>query len=128
MTSAQIEQVIRLQEAGKGYRTIASELGLSINSVKSWCRRHPVEETPVNGCKQCSAPLIQFPGKRKRFYCSDRCRYLWWAAHPECGGHRVEYKHVCRYCGAEFTNNRKAAEYCGRSCFAKARMKVKPDE
>ena len=79
MTSAQIEQVIRLQEAGKGYRTIASELGLSINSVKSWCRRHPVEETPVNGCKQCSAPLIQFPGKRKRIYCSDRCRYLWWA-------------------------------------------------
>lgn len=83
MTSAQIKQVIRLQEAGKGYRTIASELGLSINSVKSWCRRHPVEETPINGCKQCSAPLIQFPGKRKRIYCSDRCRYLWWAAHPQ---------------------------------------------
>ena len=128
MTSVQIEQVIRLQEAGKGYRTIAAELGLSINSVKSWCRRHPVEGMPTNGCKQCGAPLIQFPGKREKVYCSDRCRSLWWSAHPECRGHRVAYKHVCLYCGSEFTNNRKAAEYCGRACFARARMRVKPDE
>ena len=127
MTNEQKINIARLQHEGKGYRTIAAEMELPLNSVKSWCRRHPFEEAPESGCRQCGAALRQIPGKRTRLYCSDRCRNLWWASHPESRGHRIMYVHTCRYCGKEFANNRVKADYCGRLCFASARMKSAAD-
>ena len=128
MTNEQKETIARMQKNGQGYRTIAAEIGLPINSVKSWCRRHPVEDLPPDGCKQCGATLHQTPGKRMRIFCSENCKNLWWKSHPECRGHRVEYRHVCRFCGKEFVNNRLKADYCGRACFARARIKEPADE
>ena len=128
MTNEQRETITHMQRIGKGYRTIASETGLSVNSVKSWCRRHPIEVERKDRCKQCGSALVQIPGKRTRLFCSDQCRLRWWATHPECRGHRVTYVHTCRFCGKVFTNNRVKADYCGRACFAKTRMKVATDE
>lgn len=77
MTNEQIEAITRLQQAGKGYRTIAAETGLSLNSVKSWCRRHPTSTSPPSFCQQCGSAIKQIPGKRARRFCSDACRMLW---------------------------------------------------
>ncbi len=124
MTNEQKEIIIRMQRSGKGYRTIATETGLPLNSVKSWFRRHTLTDQPQKECMQCGAALVQTPGKRARLFCSDQCRSLWWAAHPERRQHRVQYKHICQCCGKTFVNDRKSAKYCGRACFAKARIKV----
>lgn len=127
MTNEQIEAITRLQQAGKGYRTIATETGLPINSVKSWCRRHPADTSLPSFCQQCGSAINQIPGKRARKFCSDACRMLWWKEHPEAKSHRVAYRHVCRCCGTEFINNRAVASYCSRACFAKARTRVDAD-
>lgn len=127
VTNEQIEIVARLQQSGKGYRAIAAETGLPINSVKSWCRRHPADRTAPSFCQQCGTALNQIPGKRTRRFYSDTCRMLWWKEHPENKSHRVAYRHVCRCCGMEFINNRAVASYCSRACFAKARTRVDAD-
>ena len=127
MTNEQIEIVARLQQSGKGYRAIAAETGLPINSVKSWCRRHPADRTAPSFCQQCGGELTHIPGKRARRFWSDAARMLWWKEHPENKSHRVAYRHVCRCCGAEFINNRAVASYCSRACFAKARTREDAD-
>ena len=106
VTNEQIEIVARLQQSGKGYRAIAAETGLPINSVKSWCRRHPADRTAPSFCQQCGSELKQIPGKRARRFCSDACRMLWWKEHPENKSHRVAYRHVCRCCGVELAKAR----------------------
>lgn len=123
MTNEQIDRITYLQQSRKGYRTIAAELDLPVNSVKSWCRRHPINGLERGRCQQCGAPLNQIIGKRTRRFCSDACRLLWWKEHPEKKSHRIAYRHVCRFCGAEFINNRAAASYCNRACFARARAR-----
>lgn len=40
MTDKQKQLIIILRRNGAGYGTIASQLGVSINTVKSFCRRH----------------------------------------------------------------------------------------
>lgn len=125
MTKEQKEIITRLQRDGKGYRTIAAETGIPVNSVKSWMRRHPLEDEDGDRCLQCGTPLRQTPGRRQKKYCSDRCRMTWWSAHPEMrkGG----YRHICLVCGKKFVNSRKVASYCSRVCFARARTKVGGD-
>lgn len=127
MTNDQIDTIVRLQQSGKGYRAIAAETGLPLNSVKSWCRRHPIGVDPLTACQQCGAAIHQTPGKRQRRFCSDRCRLLWWGTHPEYRKGRTLYTHTCRFCGREFTNNRITASYCSRACFARARAQVASD-
>lgn len=40
MTDEQKQQIIALRRAGAGYGRIAMQLQISINTVKSFCRRH----------------------------------------------------------------------------------------
>ena len=124
MTNETKDTISSLLAQGYGYRKISIETGISINSIKSWCRRHPIQTHSQSACKYCGSPLHQTPGKRQRRFCSDQCRLQWWKEHPEARIHRAEYRHVCRFCGKEFSNDRVTASYCGRLCFAKARMRV----
>lgn len=124
MTYEQTLQISKLMQDGKGYRKIAEELDLPVNSVKSWCRRHQAEETKTDCCPLCGRKVVSLPHKRPRRFCSDSCRIKWWSAHPEERTIKTGYTHTCRNCGCEFTNNRKTADYCCRECFAKARRKA----
>ena len=123
MNEIHVTQINSLRQEGKGYRSIASALGLPMNSVKSWCRRHPLEARQTGYCLYCGAEIVSTPHKRERKYCSDQCRLSWWKEHPEKRTCRKAYSHTCRCCGKVFTNNRISASYCSRNCFAKARMK-----
>ncbi len=44
MTDKQKTQIVKLRAAGYGYGKIAQELGISVNTVKSFCRRKCVNE------------------------------------------------------------------------------------
>ena len=54
MTNEQIRQLTIMRREGAGYGTIADALHLSINTVKSWCRRHhlPDGTRPASGRHQ----------------------------------------------------------------------------
>ena len=127
MTNEQKMIINRLMRTGKGYRTIAREVDLPVNSVKSWCHRHPVDTDEGFVCLFCGRKLQQTKGKRQRKFCSDSCRMMWWSSHPESRNVKTVYHHICRFCGREFINSRIKASYCGRACFAKARMKGERD-
>ena len=87
MTENEHSQIIALQYKGYGYKRIAAETGLALNTVKSFYARHPVQskkpQEQSNSCRNCGKPLEQTPHKRKKMYCSDSCRMTWWNAHLE---------------------------------------------
>ena len=86
MTRDQQEEIRRLRDCGEGYKRIAAMLGLSVNTVKSFCQRENAKQAalyPVNTdhchtslpqgnvtgkavCLRCGKPVAQIPGRRKR--------------------------------------------------------------
>lgn len=69
MTEQQREDIRKLREKGFGYKLIAKELGISANSVKSFCRRNelfePNGQTTSAHCEQCGKELVHtFSGNR----------------------------------------------------------------
>ena len=68
MTDAQKEKIRFWRMEGLGYGTIAARLGLSENTVKSFCRRNNLtgvaaKETPTT-CRHCGADLSLSPAGR----------------------------------------------------------------
>lgn len=123
MTKAETVRITALRKEGKGSKMIAAELGLPLNSVKSWCRRHPVGEDGSDRCRQCGKSITVIPGKKTRLFCSDACRNAWWSAHPEARKPKTLYSHVCRFCGKEFQSDRAGTQFCDRKCFSAYRRK-----
>ncbi len=130
MNSLQKEQITRLRAEGKSYATIADTMGLSINTVKSYCRRNnlvgnaTIMSEPVDGifCRQCGVPLKQTIGKKHKRFCSNRCRMAWWNAHPEDVNHKTIQTFTCRTCGQNFeTYGKRERKYCSRACYGKSK-------
>lgn len=130
MTNEEALKIEELQREGQGYKKIALLLNLPVNTVKSYIRRHPVEQTttaPTQGCLNCGTPLLQKPGKKEKKFCSDRCRMAWWNAHPERVNRKAFYAATCAHCGREFqAYGNRGRKYCSRSCFDQARVKGGP--
>ena len=130
MTNERKKRLEQLRSEGLGYKRIAAELGLSLNTVQSYCRRHPVEmRVPVcsneNKCLFCGAYLRHTPGAKKRKFCSDRCRVTWWNAHSEAGAKRKVREVACGFCGATFfVIGEQTRMYCSRICSAGARARL----
>ncbi len=130
MTDNQKAQIIKLRAAGNGYGKIAQTLGISSNTVKSFCRRNGVagiraakQTERQNCCPQCGKKLIQAEKQKPRRFCSDQCRQAWWNAHPEMVKQKAVYSYVCPTCGKPFTaygNSRR--KYCSHQCYVKARF------
>lgn len=118
------QKIRELQAKGMGYRKIAMALGLPENTVKSHCRRHPyipLEEA----CLQCKKAIQSTPHKRKKKFCSDACRMIWWNAHQNLVNRKAIYSLICRQCGKSFESYGKSnRQYCSRACYAQARKKV----
>ena len=78
MTDKQKQQIITLRRNGAGDGTIASQLGVSINTVKSFCRRYSLAaRTDGAVCEQCRKPIAQNPGRKRKRFCCDACRNKW---------------------------------------------------
>ena len=129
MTTAQKQQIEFLRDKGESYATIAYDLGISENTVKSYCRRNNIgiaikQKQPVatSTCANCCCLLRHTPGAKRKRFCSDKCRMAWWKAHPESVARKAVYRFTCPTCGDSFeaygNANRK---YCSRACFGVAR-------
>lgn len=129
MTSEQKKEIIRLRSQNVGYTAIAEILGISKDTVKTFCKRNDVggirsESRKPDGCPHCGKPVIQTPGHKPKRFCSAECRQAWWNAHPESVGQKAVYEFICPFCGEHFTaygnNHRK---YCSHACYISARYK-----
>lgn len=129
MTAAQKKRIEFLRAKGESYAAIADDLGISENTVKSYCRRNNIgvvikqkQPTPTKVCANCGCPIVHTPGAKRKRFCSDKCRMAWWKAHPESVNRKAVYRFVCPACGESFeaygNANRK---YCSRACFGVAR-------
>ena len=91
MTDKQKRKVRKMRLDGIGYRHIATELAVSLNTVKSYCRRNGlvgvgqvvalnVDVSIQKGliCKCCGTKLKHTPSKKRKVYCSDNCRKKYW--------------------------------------------------
>ncbi len=124
MTIEEKGRIVQLQRQGLGYKRIASTLGLPVNGVKTFCRRHPVAQEQEGICPQCGATLTQTPHRRAKKFCSDKCRMAWWNAHPEQVNRKAVYHLVCAQCGQPFDSyGNQRRKFCCRSCYIESRRK-----
>ena len=121
MTELQKEQIRAMRLQNIGYMKIGNTLGISVNTVRSFCRRNGLDgksSMPTVKCKQCGKPIKLLPKRKTRKFCSDACRTAWWNSHLDCVDRKAVYHFTCGCCGVEFTaygnRNRK---YCSRQCY-----------
>ena len=127
VTQQQKEQISKLRASGASFGKIASVLGVSANTVKSYCKRNPISaetasvpKTPpnTNHCPQCGAVLEQSPGHRQKRFCSPKCRMAWWSEHPEQMVHKNLSQVECLHCGKVFLQNgNRPRKFCSRRCY-----------
>ena len=116
MQTYQKHQISVLRGKGATYASIAVELGLSENTVKSHCRRHGIV-TGTEVCPECGQRLVHLPKKKPKRFCSDKCRLAWWAKHPEAQNRKAVYKFICPRCEKAFTAYGNAKrKYCSGAC------------
>jgi len=129
MTAYQKEQIPILREKGASYAAVAETLGLSVNAIKSFCRRNvPGSTEPeYSKCEQCKTPLKKssHPGHR---FCSNKCRMDWWHKHPKKLNQKAVYHFTCPVCNKAFTAYGNAKrKYCSCKCYGKAKKAVRHD-
>lgn len=124
MNELEKNKILALRRKGASYGAIAQRLGLSVNTVKSCCRRNDsnalpdenmlIDEAGQSACKHCGKLIHSIPGKRKRIFCSDACRY----AHAYETGRGLDHTAVCSSCGMTFSySGQTERKYCGRACY-----------
>jgi len=131
MTGIQKQRIEYLRGKGESYAVIAAELGISKNTVKSYCRRNNlgvgyIVELPTesaDACENCGKPLHHTPGSKRKRFCSDNCRLLWWKAHPENMNQKAVYNFTCPNCGIVFSAyGNKGRKYCSHDCYVADRF------
>lgn len=130
MTEEQKKQIKDLRKKGEGYKKIAQCIGLSENTVKSFCRRALVQKQEVAApiksdsvCECCGKPMAQIPSRKKRRFCSDACRQKWWNSHLHLVQRKAVYRLKCHHCGRDlevYGNSRR--KYCSHACYIAERF------
>ena len=134
MTSEEKTRLTALRNEGFGYKRIAQELGISENSVKTFCRRNRLasaakkEELAADcrseqRCLFCGGTVVQSPGRKEKKFCSRDCRNKWWNAHIGDEKRTAMDTFVCPCCGTQFyAYNRSGRKYCSHECYIRARF------
>lgn len=130
MTRLQKKRIEYLRRKGDSYAAIAADLGISANTIKSHCRRKnlgagyiaELSAQPENVCANCGRLLEHTPKAKRKRFCSDKCRMLWWNSHPEAVNRKAVYHFRCAVCDQPFESYGNAGrKYCSRACFGMAR-------
>lgn len=90
----------KLRSQGESYGSIAKQLGISVNTVKSYCQRnnlgkHLTKSESNDLCANCNKSLVHTLGAKKKRFCNKKCRMEWWAKHPEALNKKAVYHFVC---------------------------------
>ena len=127
MTDEERKHIEDLRSQGIGYKKISEMLGLSVNTVKSFCNRKrlggPTVQQDQHICPCCGKPVEQTAHRKQKKFCSDQCRMKWWNSHLDQVNRKANYDFVCPVCRKAFTaygnSNRK---YCSLDCYFEDRF------
>ena len=130
MTDHQKAQTIKLRAAGQGYGSIARTLGLSQNTVKSFCRRNNIHESDAVAftgetahCENCGREIRQMAKRKRKRFCCDKCRNEWWNKHLDQVKRTAVYEFQCPHCGKAFQiYGDRRRKYCSHECYIAARF------
>ena len=126
VTDQQKKQIMDMRLRGDSHAAIADALGISRNTVKSFCLRNlrpeslEVQAAPAltGTCAQCGKGFVFCPGHRQRLFCSDQCRMTWWNAHRDLLNSKGLLEHTCACCGKHFMGyERQRRKYCSHGCY-----------
>ena len=138
MTKEQKEELYKLRQTGLGYKSISKILEISVDSVKSYCKRHhlngsaqllelntKVIEENNHLCRCCNNPIRKSKLGRTKKFCSEECRRKWWKTHLDKRTQKETaiYHFTCPHCGKAFScyGNRKR-KYCSHICYIQNRF------
>lgn len=136
MSEEQKKQIAVYRKNGYGYKQISNLMGLSLNTIKSFCRRNHLmdadlqeESSSVLCCEQCGKPVAQTEKRKRKRFCSDSCRNKWWNSHLNLVKRKANYEIVCPGCNNTFVvyGNAKR-KYCCHQCYVVHRFGGKKDE
>ena len=92
-----------------------------LETVEDNTAEHDIEEQ--DKCEFCGIPIFHIEGKRKKKFCSDKCRMSWWYRNRNNDNGESVYCFICEYCGTKFSvYGNKHRKYCSQDCFHKARI------
>ena len=127
-------QIARMRASGLGCRSIANKLGLSINTVKSFCRRKNINvHTAANyftvysgertKCENCGREIRQKVKQKKQRFCCDKCRNQWWNSHLDTVKRKAYYHIKCQNCGKDFeVYGDCRRKFCSYECYFQHRF------
>ena len=100
MTKEQKTLILYYREQHMTYRQIGEKLGLSPDTVKTFCRRNTPQEDRTEAsassqCRNCGAPVHPLPGRRERLFCSPACRTAYCALLTGGSASRKYCSHAC---------------------------------
>ena len=126
MDHSKKEEIKQLRKNGLGYKRISVITGVSLNTVKSYCRRQNVDKevsTNKDTCLLCQTSLIQTKGKKPKKFCNDKCRMKWWNTHLNKVNRKAYTTHECLNCKKEFQSYaNKVRKYCSHECYVAHRF------
>ena len=131
MDALQRQRIKKLRQQGQTYKSIAVLLGVSMNTVKSYCQRNDLGGTqPSDGvgeqgcCRNCGVEIFQVLGRKRRRFCSPECRTAWWTENP-ARTEAATYVFTCQNCGERFeAYGNKGRKYCCHDCYVTHRFQV----
>jgi DNA-binding CsgD family transcriptional regulator len=128
MTEKEKEKIHLMRHNGQSYSKIASALGISKNTIKSYCRRNNLgakkEKEIYTSCKQCGKALTQGTKGQPKKFCSEECRRLWWKANESQYNKKAFYTLRCIGCGEKFQSyGNKNRKFCSHACYINYRFK-----
>ena len=118
MTNGEKLLITQQRRQGLGYTEIARKLGMSVNTVKSFCQRNgikPVSKTAIpekDTCRQCGSVLEHTPGRKKKQFCSDACRMHWWHEHRDMSKTAKGAKMRCLRSGVHYRSCTEILQPC----------------
>lgn len=71
-------KIKELKEMGYGYKKIAKELSVTASAVRYAYTKINEEDSLVSNCKHCGITMKSTKGKKRKVFCSDKCRWQWW--------------------------------------------------
>ncbi len=121
MTDEIKTRIKQLREQGFSYSKMADEVGIKVNTIKSYLSRL-MKNGEATYCKSCGRRLKQTKGHRQKKFCNNRCRQCWWKHHQDELKRKVFNNVTCAWCGNSFAayGNRKR-KYCCRACYLATR-------
>lgn len=128
----QKEKIHLMREKGDSYSQIAEAIGVSVNTVKSYCRRNNLNNASEKeeikeshqDCKCCGKELIQGTKGQPKKFCSEECRRKWWKKNDSKLTKKAFYTLTCKGCNKKFESyGNKNRKFCGHACYINSRFK-----